>query len=110
MKLFNKIGRNATKFFNKVGSDAVKIGTKLSTGASDALRGISKGADALSNNAILNQIGGDSAKGFLSNVSTLARDGSNLVNYKKYNGGFNKVSRQILEKAQKIEDDGAKFV
>jgi hypothetical protein len=110
MQLFNKLGRNATRLFNKVGHDATRIGAKLSTGATDVLRGISKGADALSNNAILNQIGGDTAKNFLSNVSTLARDGSNLVNYKKYNGGFNKVSRQILEKAQKIEDDGAKFV
>lgn len=99
-----KLG-NTQKFFNKLGSDASRIGKKLSTGVSGALGSVSKGARILSKNPILNRLTNGESANVLGSFSTIAGDAKNLANYKNYSGGLNKVSKQILEKADKLEND-----
>jgi hypothetical protein len=104
MGFFSKLKKNANHFFKKAGGDLSTIGQKLSTGASGVLGGIGNVAGVLAKNSIVNQLTGGEGNALLGQISDVAKQAGNTVNYKNYSGGVNQVSNQLQKNIQGIQN------
>jgi hypothetical protein len=89
---------NPQTIFQKLSSNAAQIGRKLSTNTCNALNNLASISKTLSVNPIVNRLTGEKGRTILNGLSNLAKDTSDLTNYRGFKGDFNNVSKTILEK------------
>jgi prophage DNA circulation protein len=114
-RFFNKAVQGTQRFFNKVSQDAPRFLGKISSGlgsVGNVIQKVGNIASSFANNPLTMAIAPELSAGVNSltsigrNASNLLHQGSDLTNAKTYRGNSDQVGQKVLERVNKIKNDG----